>query len=66
MGTDNYFIFLNKLKMEKEKQGDTLLAAGAFVSFIVALVLSRGLIKKQRSISRKMFEFENKTGKDNA
>jgi RsiW-degrading membrane proteinase PrsW (M82 family) len=58
-GTYDYFIFLNQLQMVTEKQGDTLLAGGALVSFIVALILSRKLIKQQREISRQMFRTKN-------
>lgn len=54
-GSFDYFIFLNQLKMVSEKEGDILLASGAFVSFGVALILSRKLIRKQRELSKSLF-----------
>lgn len=54
-GSFDYFIFLNERKMVNEQEGDILLAGGALVSFIVALILSRKLIKQQRKVSQQMF-----------
>lgn len=54
-GSFDYFIFLNQLKMISEKEGDILLAGGAFISFGVALILSRKLIRKQRELSKSLF-----------
>ncbi|HUM98101.1 MAG TPA: PrsW family glutamic-type intramembrane protease [Chitinophagaceae bacterium] len=54
-GSFDYFIFLNQLKMVTEKEGDILLASGAFISFGIALLLSRKLIKNQRAISKSLF-----------
>lgn len=54
-GSFDYFIFLNQLKMVTEKEGDILLAGGAFISFGIALLLSRKLIKNQRALSKSIF-----------
>ncbi|MBS1760439.1 MAG: PrsW family intramembrane metalloprotease [Bacteroidetes bacterium] len=55
-GTYDYFLFLNELKMVTQNEGDILLLAGALVSFVVALILSRKLIKQQTQLSKEMFQ----------
>ena len=54
-GSFDFFIFLNQNKMVTEGVGDGLLIGGAIASFIVALVLSRKLLKRSKLISKQMF-----------
>lgn len=60
-GTYDFFLFVNQYSFVGQQQGNELLAAGALVSFIVALVLSRKLIRRQRSISQQTFKDKNTT-----
>jgi RsiW-degrading membrane proteinase PrsW (M82 family) len=58
-GTFDFFLFVNETTVWGRQTGEGLLAGGALVSFIVALVLSRKLIREQRNISQKMFKDKN-------
>ena len=60
-GTFDFFVFINKFSYVGQQTGNELLFFGAIVSFIVSIVLSRKLIRKQRTISQAMFKEENKT-----
>ena len=60
-GTYDFFLFVYETTIWGRQTGETLLAGGAIVSFIVALVLSRRLIRSHRKISQQMF----KDNKDN-
>lgn len=54
-GSFDFFIFLNQKKMVTDGVGDGLLVGGAVASFIVAIVLSRKLLKRSKLISKQMF-----------
>ena len=54
-GNFDFFIFLNQKKMVTDGVGDGLLVGGAVASFIVAIVLSRKLLKRSKLISKQMF-----------
>ncbi|MES1218930.1 MAG: PrsW family glutamic-type intramembrane protease [Bacteroidota bacterium] len=58
-GTFDFFIFVKDTTWVAQQAADGLLAGGAIVSFIVALVLSRKLIRRQRALSLKMFKDKN-------
>jgi protease PrsW len=60
-GSFDFFIFLNENHAVSEFTSDGLLVGGALVSFIVALILSRKLIRRQRRVSRTMFPDKNIT-----
>lgn len=60
-GTFDFFVFINKLSYVGQQTGNELLFFGAVVSFIVSIVLSRKLIRRQRNISQEMFKEQNKT-----
>ena len=56
-GSFDFFLFLtdpNK-KMVSDIVGDSLLIGGALASFIIALVLSRKLLRRSKLISKQMF-----------
>lgn len=55
-GTYDFFIFVAETTIWGKQTGEGLLAGGAIVSFIVALVLSRRLIKSHRALSKQMFK----------
>lgn len=55
-GTYDFFLFVYETTIWGRQTGETLLAGGAIVSFIVALVLSRRLIRSHRKISQQMFK----------
>lgn len=60
-GTFDFFLFIKDYSYAGKDLSEALLGAGAIVSFIVSLVLSRKLIKSQRNLSKKMFKPENTT-----
>lgn len=55
-GTYDFFLFVAETTIWGKQTGEGLLAGGAIVSFIVALVLSRRLIKSHRALSKQMFK----------
>ena len=57
-GTFDFFLFINQYSFWGRDTGETLLVGGALVSFVVALILSRRLIRKQRRLSKEIFEIE--------
>ena len=60
-GTFDFFIFINKYSFVGQQAGNQLLFLGALVSFVISIVLSRKLIRRQRNISQEMFKEQNKT-----
>ena len=58
-GTFDFFLFVKEGTLVGQQMADGLLVGGAIVSFIVALVLSRKLIRQQRLLSYQMFKPEN-------
>ena len=55
-GTFDFFVFLNASQKVNQGTGNALLGGGAIVSFIVALLLCRKLIRRDQVISRQMFK----------
>ncbi len=60
-GTFDFFLFIKDYSYAGRELSEALLGGGAIVSFLVSLVLSRKLIRKQRNLSKKMFKPENTT-----
>lgn len=60
-GTFDFFLFVKDTTLVGQGTADGLLAGGAIVSFVVALVLSRRLIRRQRIVSMQMFKDKNIT-----
>lgn len=55
-GTFDFFLFLSQQQAVNPNEGNTLIAGGAIVSFIISLVLCRRMILKDQRISRHMFK----------
>jgi protease PrsW len=60
-GTFDFFLFVHHYSFWGRNVSEALLAAGAIASFVVALVLSRKLIRSQRVLSERMFKEKNTT-----
>jgi RsiW-degrading membrane proteinase PrsW (M82 family) len=60
-GTFDFFLFIHQYSFWGRNISEVLLAAGAISSFVVALVLSRKLIRSQRNLSERMFKEKNTT-----
>jgi len=60
-GTFDFFLFVKDATFVGQDIADGLLAGGAIASFIVALVLSRKLIRRQRALSLELFKEKNTT-----
>lgn len=58
-GTFDFFLFVGQTGVVDTETGSALLVGGAIASFIVALVLSRKLIRAQRLDSKAYFESKN-------
>ena len=58
-GTYDFFLFVNEYSLVGQQAGNGLLAGGALVSFIIAIILSRKLIRRDRNISKQMFKDKN-------
>lgn len=58
-GTYDFFLFVKDTGLLKENTADGLLAVGAIVSFIIALILSSKLIRRQRRVSMQIFKDKN-------
>ena len=58
-GAFDFFLFVGQTGVVSTETGGALLVGGAIVSFIVALVLSRKLIKAQRLDSKVYFDAQN-------
>ncbi|MBK5269894.1 MAG: PrsW family intramembrane metalloprotease [Bacteroidia bacterium] len=58
-GTFDFFLFVKDTPNVSQQAADGLLAGGAIASFIIALVLSRKLIRKQRAVSFQIFKDKN-------
>jgi RsiW-degrading membrane proteinase PrsW (M82 family) len=58
-GTYDFFLFLKQYSFVDQETSDLLLLAGAIVSLIVALWLSKKLIREHRSLSEQLFKKEN-------
>jgi RsiW-degrading membrane proteinase PrsW (M82 family) len=58
-GSFDFFLFVNETTVWGRQVADGLLAGGALVSFIVALLLSRKLIRWHRNISKEQFKDKN-------
>ena len=58
-GTFDFFLFVKEGTLVGQETADGLLVGGALVSFVVALVLSRKLIRRQRALSYEMFKAKN-------
>ncbi len=55
-GTFDFFLFVNESTIWGRQTGEGLLAGGALASFVIALVLSRKLIRWHRATSKQMFQ----------
>ena len=64
-GTYDFLLFIKQYSFIGQQLSDVMLFAGAMVSFIIALVLSRKLIIRDRVISKQMFK-EHKIPPPNA
>jgi protease PrsW len=58
-GTFDFFLFIKDLSYAGKEMSGLLLIGGAIVSLIVAIVLSRKLIRIHRNLSEEMFKKEN-------
>ncbi len=58
-GTFDFFLFVSNSTVWGRQTGEGLLAAGALVSFVISLLLSRKLIRQHRKISQQMFKDKN-------
>lgn len=58
-GTFDFFLFVNESTVWGRQTGEGLLAGGALISFVIALALSRKLIRQHRKISQQMFKDKN-------
>ena len=58
-GTFDFFLFVSSSTAWGAETGEGLLALGALVSFIIALRLSRKLIRQHKKISQQMFKDKN-------
>lgn len=60
-GTFDFFLFLNQYSFVGKELSEGLLGAGAIVSFIVSVALSRKMFRWHRDISKQMFKDKNTT-----
>jgi len=60
-GTYDFFLFAKQFTFVGQQTADGLLVGGAIVSFIVALILSRKLLRRQQAVSLQMFKDKNVT-----
>jgi RsiW-degrading membrane proteinase PrsW (M82 family) len=58
-GTFDFFLFVKDYTLVGQQTAEGLLAGGAIVSFITAIILSRRLIRRQRAVSLQMFKDNN-------
>jgi RsiW-degrading membrane proteinase PrsW (M82 family) len=58
-GTFDFFLFVSSSTSWGKQFGEGILAAGALVSFVISLILSRKLIRQHRKISQQMFKDKN-------
>jgi protease PrsW len=58
-GTFDFFLFIKDLSYAGKEMSELLLIGGAVVSLIVAILLSRNLIRKHRNLSEQLFKKEN-------
>lgn len=58
-GTFDFFLFVNQYSFWGRSTSDGLLVGGAIASFVVALVLSRKLIRSQQDLSKETFKNRN-------
>jgi len=58
-GTYDFFLFVNEYSLVGHQAGNGLVAGGALVSFIISIILSRKLIRRDRNISKQMFKDKN-------
>jgi RsiW-degrading membrane proteinase PrsW (M82 family) len=58
-GTFDFFLFVSSSTSWGKEFGEGILAAGALVSFVISLILSRKLIRQHRKISQQMFKDKN-------
>jgi RsiW-degrading membrane proteinase PrsW (M82 family) len=58
-GTYDFFLFIKSYSLIAENWSETLLIGGAITSLIVALILSRKLLRTQRNLSAELFKKEN-------
>jgi RsiW-degrading membrane proteinase PrsW (M82 family) len=58
-GTFDFFLFIKDLSYAGKEMSEILLIGGAIVSLIVAIVLSRKLIRIQHTLSEQLFKKEN-------
>ena len=58
-GTYDFFLFLPKYSYVGKELSEILLAGGALASYIVCLILSRKMIRSQRTISEMLFKEKN-------
>lgn len=54
-GTFDFFLFINKYSIAGKDLSEVLLAGGAIASFVVALILSRRLIREHQKLSQQLF-----------
>ena len=55
-GTFDFFLFVSNSTLWGRQAGEGLLAGGALVSFVIALGLSRKLIRRHRNTSKEMYK----------
>jgi RsiW-degrading membrane proteinase PrsW (M82 family) len=60
-GTFDFFLFVKDYTLVGQQIAEGLLAGGAIISFITAVVLSRRLIRRQRAVSLQLFKDKNTT-----
>ncbi len=58
-GTFDFFLFVKDYTLVGQQTAEGLLAGGAIVSFITAIILSRRLIRRQRAVSLQMLKDKN-------
>jgi len=58
-GSYDFFLFVQQYTLVGQQTADGLLLGGAIVSFIIALILSRRLFRRQRAVSLQMFKDKN-------
>ena len=60
-GSYDFFLFIKTYSYAGRNMSEVLLAGGAIASYIVCLVLSRKLIRQQKTLSKQMFPDKNAT-----
>ena len=58
-GTYDFFLFIKAFSFAGQDVSEGLLIGGAIVSLIVAILLSRNLLRRQQTLSEQLFKKEN-------